>query len=248
MGLVSDKQEKRFEDFGFTIGGPVSHDPRFKIINSKDELYSICGDKVIEICNQPKEVLNFGLSGGSLGFLYEFLAKNYPTSFEDVVFWQVDERFVDSEDDDSNKKLIEGSFLNRISRYKDFKYFDTELEEVEEIVDDYEKELSEIGQMDLLILGVGQDGHIASVFPGSEAINLSKKACHTQTEDFEIKDRFTLSLSNIMSAKKILVVLQGRNKKEIFEEIQKSEKTVEQLPAKKLLEHENVEFYLGYFE
>jgi 6-phosphogluconolactonase len=67
---------------------------------------------------------------------------------------------------------------------------------------------------DLVLLGIGEDGHTASLFPGSQAVaEVRRWAVHTQAPDgVESRDRITLTLPVINAARRVMFVATGANK------------------------------------
>lgn len=157
------------------------------------------------------------LSGGStpVPILKELSKLNL-----EVEFYQVDERYISPTDKDSNQKMIHGA-LNP----KNFHAFDTSLP-IEESLKKYEQELPE--QFDLIILGIGPDGHTASLFPDSP--DFTEPVAHTQTEQFAVKDRLTLTFTTILKAKHLLVLLKGQDK----------QNAISKFPANKLQSHPEI--------
>jgi 6-phosphogluconolactonase len=88
-------------------------------------------------------------------------------------FWIGDERCVDPEDDRSNYKLIKESLLDPLGdRAPRFERMKGELGP-DQGADDYEELLRNAGTpvFDLLLLGIGPDGHCASLFPGQKSLS-----------------------------------------------------------------------------
>lgn len=139
--------------------------------------------------------------------------------------YQVDERYVAKDHPDSNYKMITESGLNLQH------YFDTSIP-IESCLSKYEEKLPK--QFDLTILGVGPDGHIASIFPNTKLP--SKNVAHTKTKNFAIEDRLTLTFTPILNSKNILVLL--KNKPKILQSLQEpSSLNVDNFPASKILSH-----------
>ncbi|MBT4917367.1 hypothetical protein HON58_02920 [Candidatus Peregrinibacteria bacterium] len=157
------------------------------------------------------------LSGGSTPVpIFKELAK---LNLE-VEFYQVDERYISPTDKDSNKKMIRETL-----RPQNFKTFDTSLP-IEESIKKYAAKLPE--QFDLIILGIGSDGHTASLFPDSP--EFTESVAHTQTDQFAVKDRLTLTFSTINKSKKLLVLLKGADK----------QNAISKFPANKLQSHPEI--------
>lgn len=181
-------------------------------------------EKAIDFIKElkPKTV---ALSGGTTpGLLYE----HWP--LDDCEFFQVDERYVLASHSDSNQKMIRATL-----KPKHFHCFDTSLP-IKESLEKYAAELPE--QFDLCLLGIGHDGHIASLFPHSQALKSKKKVTHSQSKNFAIENRLSLTLPTILKSKNILVLI--RNKASVLDEIKSPIRTAEDFPAHHLQEHQNV--------
>lgn len=189
---------------------------RMEILTFNDEQSFIDATLAHIISLNPKTV---ALSGGSTpGPIYKALSK---TSLRPTYF-QVDERYVPHDHKDSNYKMITEAGLQ-------LTYFDTSLP-IKDSLKDYAKKLPEA--FDLIILGIGPDGHTASLFPHSKALKTQSPVAHTQTTKFAIKDRLTITFPTIMKAKNLLVLLKG-----------KDAKIIEMNPAAKLLKHNNLKVH-----
>lgn len=164
------------------------------------------------------------LSGGSTPVSTYEAMKNFQADF-----YQVDERYVAPTDENSNQKMIAAAIG------KDFHHFDTSLS-IEEALNKYEQEITKTN-FDVCILGIGPDGHTASLFPGSPALNETRAVAHTQTEEFNIKDRLTITFPKILASKKLLVLL--KDKQEILAKLQGGAA----IPAQRLLQHPSLQVH-----
>tara|TARA_B100001250_G_scaffold141019_1_gene120676 strand:- start:300 stop:653 length:354 start_codon:yes stop_codon:yes gene_type:complete len=109
------------------------------------------------------------------------------------------------------------------------------------------------GSIDIQILGIGTNGHIAFNEPGSNKysstriVDLTENTIKDNSRFFEnIEDvptqAYTMGMSSIMGAEKIYLVAQGKHKKEILEEAVYGDVT-DEIPASLLQEHPNCEVY-----
>ncbi len=148
-------------------------------------------------------------------------------------FYQVDERYVPNTHEDSNQKMIleTGIPLNMT--------FKTTLS-LPKCIEEYDKKLPTT-PFKLCVLGIGTDGHTASIFPKTSAINSSQKVVHTTTNEFAVKDRLTLTFSSILQSEQLLVLL--KDKKEILAELKNPRKNENDFPAHKLLSHPKLMIY-----
>lgn len=180
---------------------------------------------------------SIGLSGGSTPRpVYEMLGQDREW-VDQVTFYQVDERYIGSDDPKSNRRLI-----NESLQPTQFKFFETSLT-ISEALNIYEVP----PQLDLVILGIGPDGHIASLFPGSLALTTNAPVAHTQTDQFDVHNRLTLTFPVLLNAKKILILLKGESKQAVLDELKSGLKPPQEFPAKKLLDHPDVTIHYGNY-
>lgn len=212
-------------------------DQRFKTFENFEQII----ERVIELITAElmhKKIsdqfakLKIGLAGGKTPLpIYKKMAEVLP--IDGLEFFLIDERYISLKDEKSNFFQI-GKYLPKTH------HFNTELS-ITEAVQAYDKALPEA--FDLSIIGVGNDGHFASIFPGS--ITSNERTIHTQTDHFEVKDRLSLTPEYLLKSAKILIILQGSDKKSVYEELLYGKKTVDEFPAKNLLAHDNIEIWLA---
>ena len=212
---------------------------------NREELLEYTKTKITDVIipNQTKyKSTSLFMSGGSSVALYTKIAEEKLIQPKFLELFQVDERFVPKDDKDSNQKQL-------LEIFKDYpkdnqNYVKTDYL-IENCVSDYQSQLSTINQPDIMILGFGLDGHFASIFPNERAnenLESKEKVIHTQSMSaYPVLDRITLTPNYISKAKKIFVMLVGKDKKPILEEFLGGDLSVEKFPAKFFLDKDNVE-------
>jgi 6-phosphogluconolactonase len=175
------------------------------------------------------------LSGGSSPLeFYERLSTTI-LPWECIRIGLVDERFVDPTDDFSNEKSLHTHLLkNKASKasFYGMVVSSTDILSNWEII---EKTYSMFIEADYILLGMGEDGHTASIFPNDinsdltfETNNLS---AITNAPKYPIK-RITCTPKLIKSSTHVVLVLTGERKKSVYEEAQ-----ISQLPVSKFTNH-----------
>ena len=178
-----------------------------------------------------KEKLNqrftFVLTGGSSPInLYKSLSKTKINWKNIDLFWG-DERYVSQQSNNSNFKLAKKHLINNINiNKKNIFSVNTQKNTLNASAKDYEKRIKQYFKnqkisFDLVLLGMGSDGHIASLFPNN--INLKTNAI---TSAIFKKDlgRITLNLNVINKAKKIFLWLNNKKKSNIYKKIKNKRK------------------------
>ncbi len=148
-----------------------------------------------------------------------------------IHFFELDERYLPHDHSNSNYRMIAETLVP-----KHFSFFDTSLP-ITESLERYEAILQ---PFDLCVIGIGPDGHIASLFPYSGALKEKRLVAHTTTDQFAGHDRLTLTFPAILQSKHIIVLLKGADKQFILNELEHPTKTTEAFPALKLLEHSDL--------
>lgn len=147
------------------------------------------------------------------------------------LFW-VDERIVGADSQWSNYKLAADTFLAEVAipqenvhriptEYGDFKAAAHSYEET--IREAFGLEAGQIPQFDLIVLGVGAEGHTGSLFPGSYAtFDTEDLACVVYVLDEKL-NRITLTHPVLCAASRLVVLVCGREKADIMKEVLTSE-------------------------
>jgi len=162
---------------------------------------------------RPLDTFSLALSGGSTArACYERLAQDAGTQLD---WWKVDvywgdERCVPHDHHDSNYRLARESLLDRVGAANA-----AHLMRCAEGADPYQLRLGDLGQIDLVHLGMGSDGHTASLFAGSAALDADPGRLVAMNDDPEGNNRYqrmTLTFAGIARARLVLVTVCGQEK------------------------------------
>ena len=185
---------------------------------------------------------SIALAGGkSPSIVYRALAR--PPRVEDVdwskvtLYWG-DERWVSREENESNYRMVHETLLAHLpSPGPQVFAVDTSLKDADEGARRYaaairKAEGAEVGvtpQLDLILLGVGDDGHTASLFPDSAVLSERGTIAHAVTGMGTA--RVTLSPDIIRNAQRLIFVVRGPSKAEIVRKLFEEEHPIAALPA-----------------
>jgi 6-phosphogluconolactonase len=169
------------------------------------------------------------ISGGSTPRrLYTLLgsdAYRHRVDWQYVHFFWADERCVPKEDEASNFRTAFDTFLSKIA-LPDRNIHRIKGEETpDKAAKDYEEEIrrsfgeSERPGFDLIILGVGEDGHTASLFPGSKSLEETVRLAIPVYLGEPRKNRITLTLPVLNNADQLLFLVTGPSKASVLSEI-----------------------------
>ena len=169
------------------------------------------------------------ISGGSTPRrLYTLLGSEvyrHRVDWQHVHFFWADERCVPKEDEASNFRTAFDTFLSKIA-LPDKNIHRIKGEEApDKAARDYEEEIrrffgeSERPGFDLIILGVGEDGHTASLFPGSKSLEERVRLAIPVYLGEPSKNRITLTLPVLNNADQILFLVAGPSKAGVLSEI-----------------------------
>ena len=159
------------------------------------------------------------LSGGSTpSGLYKKLS-SIKLDWSKVIVGLVDERFVENTSDYSNEKLIRESLLINNAKNATFVPMINSISNEKENLITTKESYSIFNQSTFVILGMGEDGHTASLFPNDpesiEALN-SKSFIHFTNSPSMPERRITCTPKLLLSSKNIFLMLTGENKKEVL--------------------------------
>ena len=176
------------------------------------------------------------LSGGTSPIsIYEELS-NIDISWSKVFLTLVDDRLVDPDHKDSNQKLLHNHFIK--NKAKNINFFP--------LTENFLSNTEFKKPFDITLLGMGEDGHFASLFPDminkyeSFDINASPKILITPPQGNPLIPRITMNLSLIMESLNIILLVKGKAKQNIFEKAKKEKK----LPIHHLIKNRNRDFFI----
>lgn len=187
------------------------------------------------------------VSGGKSPIpVYKALVQSQAIDWSRLTLWLVDERYVPANHPESNQRMIRESFVERIYQLRAFHTFNTTLEP-SETAKVYESELRNLEEpfFDLVLLGLGQDGHTASLFPGVAELHESERlAMPTWAEGYPTPERLTLTFPALLSGREIMFIIQGSKKQKILEKLlPHGLPNLPQLPSSFVLSHSKLSFY-----
>jgi 6-phosphogluconolactonase len=147
------------------------------------------------------------------------------------LFW-VDERYVPPDSEDSNYRLAADTFLGKVDIPADNVHrIPTEYDDINDAAHVYEQTIREVfglregesPQFDLIVLGMGSDGHTGSLFPNSYAtFDVNDLACVVYVLD-QTLNRVTLTHPVLSAAKRLAVLVSGAEKAQTLKEVLTSE-------------------------
>lgn len=157
------------------------------------------------------------------------------------LFWG-DERYVPADDPASNYGMARATLLDHVPCPEaNMHPMPTFFPEPDVAACDYQRTLREHfagawPRFDLLLLGVGEDGHTASLFPGSSALNERTRWVVPTVAPFEPTNRLTLTLPALAGAEAIYVLASGRVKRPVLERVLTDDPTSRHYPVARLAE------------
>lgn len=194
-----------------------------------------------------------GLSGGKTPLpVYAALAER-PLEWQNVWVFLVDERYVAPDHEASNRRAIKETLLDKVGHPAGQLIAPDTWKPLEECVSGYESTLKELfskGKPDVVTLGMGEDGHIASLFPPlpSEAFESSRLVIHTHSNADAVPprepegsteprtaDRITVTFAVLTEAEMPVFLLAGRVKKRAWTKMMESGLNTREWPAHAVL-------------
>lgn len=161
--------------------------------------------------------------GGTPKVMFAVLAEQ-EIDWSNVTITLVDERWVDEDNERSNARLVKSDLIAHEARMASFlPLFDkTHADDVDAALAGVGKRVDALGSpFDVVLLGMGPDGHTASFFPGgdhlAEALDLAgTKSVLSMRADGAGEPRITLSLPRVLDTRTLIVHIEGNDKKDVF--------------------------------
>ncbi|HVM87482.1 MAG TPA: 6-phosphogluconolactonase [Puia sp.] len=207
------------------------------IFKTADEFNHAVADWIVDSIAKTLKIqdrFTLVLSGGNTPkALYQLLSA---TTYREKIDWSKlhvfwgDERYVPFTDERNNAKMAYENLLNHVSvPASQIHVMQTENISPEKSAEEYEKALhqyfpftihdSPFTTFDLVLLGMGDDGHVLSLFPGTSAVHEEKKWATSLWLQAQDMYRITLTKTVVNKSKKIVFLTTGTNKAHALKEV-----------------------------
>lgn len=242
--------------------GPVN--PEVKAFEDLEAMSLAVADDIAEEIQQvvsERERFSIALSGGRTPtLLYELLAAKFAgmIPWDRVHLFWGDERYVPEDHPDSNFALAMQSLISNVPLPpQNIHPIPTEIESPEKAAQMYELILRDFfssslvkhgeATFDLILQGMGEDGHTASLFPGNESLKEADKWVIPviAPEGYSSRRRITLTLPVLNNSRKALFMVSGIEKSRILGSVLKDRSTVkEHYPCAMINPRESLVWYV----
>ena len=218
----------------------ISPDEETLIRQSADEITGLINQALAE-----KDICTFVLSGGSTPkALYSKLASapyHQAVRWEKVHLFWGDERCVPPDHQQSNYRMVKEALLDHIDlppenihRIPGEKPPDIAAQEYEQEVRKFVPDAGGIPRFDITLSGIGDDGHTASLFPGTPVLEEQKKLVASVYVPDLKSWRITLTFPVINNSKAILFLVKGASKAWIIGQVLNRESSGNRYPVQKI--------------
>ena len=157
--------------------------------------------------------------GGTARRCYQRLAAESDIDWPSITVVIGDERWVPVDHPDSNESMARGVLLERVpvgtvhsARLAG--------RTIEEAADAYDALVARLQPLDLVHLGLGEDGHTASLFPGSPALDVDDRQVVATGDDAHPWPRLTLTFPAIAATRLAVVTVEGEDKRDAWRRVQ----------------------------
>ena len=196
-----------------------------KIVKIKKKIFfSEISKEVINIFNYKKKIINIFLTGGvSAKNLYKSISKNSNkiNIFSKVNIFQTDERIYERKQN-KNSENISKNLINKIKNKK-MNFFPMKVNSNKFINKSTYYNCFENHMIDLIVLTLGNDGHIASLSSEDSNIYSNKKICYTKYNS-KLINRLSIGPKFLTKARKIYVISNGKKKIEMYKILENQNK------------------------
>lgn len=225
------------------------------IVKNYDEMSKLAAENIQAVISKnPNAILGLATGSTPMGTYKELIRmnKNNEIDFSQVKTVNLDEYVGLSEKDpQSYRYFMNENLFNHINIKRDNTFVPNGLaKDIDEEAKNYDRKIDELGGIDIQILGIGNNGHIAFNEPddvltsGTHLTPLTESTIIANSRFFDSIDEvpktaITMGLGQIMKSRKILLLAHGESKAEVIKEVL-SGKITSKNPATMLQMHKDV--------
>ena len=184
------------------------------------------------------------VSGGRTPVGFFHLLSQCELEWSKVTIALADERWVNADDAASNEKLVRENLLINEAHKAEYLAFKTDAENALDAEAECQRRLNALGRFTVVILGMGDDGHTASLFPGADALSAglalnSGRSCIAVTPTEAPHERISMTLPRLLNTERLIVHISGQNKQKVLDQANAGN-NVEELPIRAILQQTQV--------
>lgn len=213
-----------------------------RIFSTPKKVYKAIAKEIVRLTHESNQaIFDIALSGGnSPKGLFNTIGKKYAESipWEKIHLWWGDERCVAPDDEQSNYKMTSENLLANISIPEENIHRIRGEEAPDKEAIRYSREMDETLNLrgkdpvfDLIILGLGDDGHTASIFPDQIELFEYDDNCAVAQHPISGQKRITMTGNVLNNANQIFFLVTGENKSMRVAEIMNDNEAAKLLPA-----------------
>lgn len=178
----------------------------------------------IEECLRHQSYCRIALPGGSTPALCLQKLSRLALPWKKIEWYMGDERCLPIGHAERNDTMVTKTlFKNQVPSKKQFFPIKAELG-AQKAAEDYQAQIEIFDALDIVILGMGEDGHTASLFPNNKALTQQDSVVAVFNAPKPPKERVSLGLNSLIKAKCRIVLAAGAGKKEALQKVKMGEK------------------------
>lgn len=220
----------------------MSQSTEVRIFSTPKDVVKALAKEIYKLTKNSKQPrINIALSGGNTPLLlFRRMTKKYADSisWERIHFWWGDERCVPPTSDDSNFKMANDLLLSKVpipdENIHRIKGENTPEAEAIRYTSEIEENINSRGGnpvFDVVILGLGEDGHTASIFPDQIELFEDERICVVSQHPITGQNRITLTGKVLNNASRVFFLVTGAKKAQRLSEIMNDDEAAKLLPA-----------------
>jgi 6-phosphogluconolactonase len=184
------------------------------------------------------------VSGGRTPVGFFHLLSQCQLDWSKVTVALADERWVNADHAASNEKLVRENLLINEAFSAEYLALKNTAENAVDGEAECQQRLNAVGRFTVVILGMGDDGHTASLFPGAEALPAglaleSGRSCIAVTPTEAPHERISMTLPRLLNTERLIVHISGQNKQKVLEQANAGN-NIEELPIRAILQQTQV--------
>ncbi len=191
----------------------MTHDINIHHEENHESASSYLVEEIRNLLVNSNRDFSIGLSGGNTPKLtYSMMAEKFD-DLSKTYLWTIDDRWIEEDNDLSNQRMINEYFERTNANILKFEFTSSSPESDAKKYEDKLKSTIQI--FDVAILGMGEDGHVASLFPGTKALENNDSLYVANEVNIKTKWRVTSTFHLLGKIEKIYVLATGESKKNI---------------------------------